>query len=269
MTRQTILYVFVTYVKIAPIPFIIISKVYKRRIKLAQFQDLTGQRFGRLTVIERAPNIKRPCGVTVVRWKCQCDCGSIIITDGVALRRGDSKSCGCLQKEVASQMVRKRPPKNTYDLTGDFGIGYINNKNKAVFYFDLEDYDKIKGYTWYSSHGYISTRERGNQKLLRLHRLVMNAPSNKVVDHINHNPLDNRKENLRVCNQSDNTINRKSAKNYTGVQGVRLMPSGKWETRLTYHGKVYIKRFPTLEEAVSYRKQLEEKYFGEFRYKEN
>ena len=236
---------------------------------MAQFQDLTGQRFGRLTVIKRAPNIKRPCGITVVRWECQCDCGNIIITDGTALRRGDSKSCGCLQKEVALETVKNRPPKNTYDLTGKFGIGYINNKNKAIFYFDLEDYDKIKNYTWYSSHGYISTRERGSQKLLRLHRLIMNAPSDKVIDHINHNPLDNRKENLRVCNQSDNTINRKSAKNYTGVRGVRLMPSGKWETRLTYHGKVYIKRFPTLEEAVNYRKQLEEKYFGEFRYKEN
>lgn len=234
-----------------------------------KFQDLTGQRFGRLLVIERAPNIIRPCGCTVVRWRCLCDCGKIIETDGTQLRRkGGSKSCGCLQKEIASKTSRNRIPTNTYNLTGSFGIGYIHNKNNTQFYFDLEDFDKIKNYSWYSFYGYICARERGSQKPIRLHRLIMNAPPDKVIDHINRNPSDNRKENLRICTQGDNTLNKKRKTNNPWGPGVRLMKSGHWEARLTYQGNIYVKTFATFEEAYGYRKKLEQKYFGEFAPKE-
>ena len=59
--------------------------------------DLSGKRFGRLTVISRAPNLKP--GVT--RWNCVCDCGNKTITTSVALYTGRSKSCGCLHRETA------------------------------------------------------------------------------------------------------------------------------------------------------------------------
>lgn len=63
------------------------------------FIDMTGQRFGRLLVIERveSPNKKR------TMWRCLCDCGNITITDGVFIRSGDTRSCGCIQKEWASK----------------------------------------------------------------------------------------------------------------------------------------------------------------------
>jgi hypothetical protein len=53
--------------------------------------DLTGMRFGRLIVLKRAPN--RRCKV---RWHCKCDCGNSTRACGVSLRRGHTRSCGCL-----------------------------------------------------------------------------------------------------------------------------------------------------------------------------
>ncbi|MBQ4495407.1 MAG: hypothetical protein II968_06525 [Selenomonadaceae bacterium] len=72
-------------------------------------KDLTGQRFGRLTVLEYA-GMKRRCA----QWKCQCDCGNEIITDGCSLRRGRTKSCGCLNKEMFLQRVTKHNMSDTW-----------------------------------------------------------------------------------------------------------------------------------------------------------
>ena len=70
---------------------------------MSRFIDLTGQRFGRLTVIERAENDRRG----QVRWRCACDCGGASITYGVSLRSGDTRSCGCLAAEVTSKRSKK------------------------------------------------------------------------------------------------------------------------------------------------------------------
>lgn len=60
--------------------------------------DLTGQKFGRLTVVKRAEN--SPKGEA--RWQCVCDCGNEHTVCGSYLRNGKSRSCGCLNKEVAA-----------------------------------------------------------------------------------------------------------------------------------------------------------------------
>lgn len=62
---------------------------------MPNFINLLGQRYGRLVVIEQAPNIEKRTA-----WKCKCDCGKEIITTGNSLRRGDTKSCGCLNNEL-------------------------------------------------------------------------------------------------------------------------------------------------------------------------
>ena len=59
--------------------------------------DLTGQRFGRLSVVERAENTK----FGAARWLCKCDCGNHTIVIGDELRKGNTSSCGCYAKEVA------------------------------------------------------------------------------------------------------------------------------------------------------------------------
>lgn len=62
--------------------------------------DLTGQRFGRLTVLERDKNVSSTKGAY---WICQCDCGNKKSISSGSLRQGLTKSCGCLNKEIISQ----------------------------------------------------------------------------------------------------------------------------------------------------------------------
>lgn len=63
------------------------------------FNDLTAQKFGRLTVISREQTHKKPGGGRVIMWKCQCECGSTLIVSGDNLKSGHTQSCGCLQIE--------------------------------------------------------------------------------------------------------------------------------------------------------------------------
>lgn len=67
----------------------------KEKAANSNSKDLLGQKFGRLTVIEKTN--KRNKGSIV--WKCKCDCGKIIETSSIYLTTGDTKSCGCLQKD--------------------------------------------------------------------------------------------------------------------------------------------------------------------------
>lgn len=69
--------------------------------------DLTGQRFGRLTVIERAENHGRQ-----TYWKCRCDCGNFKEVNGAKLKNGHTKSCGCLQtKRIVKSNIQRNPHK--------------------------------------------------------------------------------------------------------------------------------------------------------------
>ena len=71
--------------------------------------DLTGQTFGRLAVIERAENLYPVPGYSSgkVAWRCRCECGRECITTGAALRKGQTKSCGCLAREAGRVNARK------------------------------------------------------------------------------------------------------------------------------------------------------------------
>lgn len=96
------------------------------------------------------------------------------------------------------------------------------NKNKWCL-IDLDDYD-ILFYNLFryqsnrNSTGYVYTGK--NEKL---HRLIMNPPKNKYIDHINGDGLDNRKSNLRVVSRAENGRNRKlNLNNKSGIKGVRL-----------------------------------------------
>ncbi len=78
---------------------------------MAKAIDLTGRRFGRLTVVERSENRGK-----YVAWKCLCDCGNEKIATAYSLIRGTTLSCGCLQKENTIKMNKER--KSYKDLTG-------------------------------------------------------------------------------------------------------------------------------------------------------
>jgi hypothetical protein len=134
----------------------------------------------------------------------------------------------------------------------------------------IRHYSIVITYKWYlSSNSYVMTR-KGN-KLVSLHRLITKATKDEVVDHINHNKLDNRDENLRKCTQSENMRNQGVRTNNTsGVTGVTWDKSrSKWEAYVRINGKtIHLGRFSSKEDAVAARKKAEEEYFGEFRYQE-
>ena len=65
--------------------------------------DMVGKRFGRLIVLERAGNVG-PCAA----WRCRCDCGNEIVTNGSCLRRGQTRSCGCLLEERVIDLTGQR-----------------------------------------------------------------------------------------------------------------------------------------------------------------
>lgn len=97
------------------------------KCKYCKAQSLVGQKFNRLTVIAR--EIKN----NKTMWKCQCECGNIIVVRGDSLKSGHTKSCGCLQKEKVAQL-------NFKDITGQkFGRLTVtrrsNNKDTSGNYY--------------------------------------------------------------------------------------------------------------------------------------
>lgn len=233
---------------------------------MGKVSDLTGQKFGRLTVIKRAENHRSPNGQTRAQWLCMCDCGNpnpVIVTTS-NLKRNNTMSCGCYQKERTSQTNKKY---NTYDLSGEYGVGYLSNSNKQ-FYFDKCDYDKIKEYCWLSSGEYIIARNGNrNISLSRLIMGVINAGNDILVDYKNHNTYDNRKCNLRIVDTQKNAMNKRLLNsNVSGVAGVRF-ENNKWVAYIKVnYKKIWLGSFDAFEDAVNARKAAEEKYFGEYSY---
>ena len=74
----------------------------KEKIKSLNFQDLTGKKFGMLTVLYRDGYKYSKSGHPRITWMCQCDCGNTIIVNGGDLTNGDTKSCGCLKQGKSS-----------------------------------------------------------------------------------------------------------------------------------------------------------------------
>lgn len=70
--------------------------------------DLTGRRFGRLTVLERDGTYTLDSGDCNPTWHCRCDCGAECIVMGRNLRMGSTRSCGCLRREVSRERGKAR-----------------------------------------------------------------------------------------------------------------------------------------------------------------
>lgn len=80
--------------------------------------DLTGQRFGRLTVLHRDANRIWQNGAISVRWVCRCDCGATVTVLANSLRKGATKSCGCAHEELCSQHHPNRKHGGSFQKSG-------------------------------------------------------------------------------------------------------------------------------------------------------
>lgn len=134
---------------------------------------------------------------------------------------------------------------------------------------DKEDYDRIQkdfnNIKWCVSknRNNLYVQKRTNKGKIYLHRYILGNPKG-IVDHINHNTLDNRKNNLRIVNNADNLRNGvKRANNTTGVNGVYYRKDrNKYVARIKVNYKsINLGSFDTLEEATKTRKNAEIKYW--------
>lgn len=238
-----------------------------------------GDVFNNLTVVSKGEDIiekdrssKR--GYNIRRsWNCMCSCGTYKekIREK-SLVSGRIKSCGCITYPNKIKSIIQNLNSNEFDLSGEFGVGY-DSKGKP-FYFDIDDYEKIKEYRWIvKNNGYVESQTRKSidfqQKCLSLHRYVLNIDDKNVhIDHINHKPNDNRKNNLRIVNRFQNQANSKTRiDNSSGTKGVYYCNTrNRWVATLQENNRQHAKSFKTKEEAIEYRKVLEEKYQKEYSY---
>ena len=143
------------------------------------------------------------------------------------------------------------------DKTISIIIRNDDNEKICESIIDIEDYLIIKDFKWYlGNNGYLMS-DSDNQRNY-LHRLILNKPT-EYIDHINRDKLDNRKCNLRLCNQSQNGYNRKLNKNnISGYKGVSwINDKRKFKSQIKNNYKVYfLGYYDTKEEAaLAYNKK--------------
>lgn len=126
----------------------------------------------------------------------------------------------------------------------------------------------LNNYKWHVNSNYVRGYARG--EVVKMHRLIMSAPKGVEVDHINGNPLDNRRENLRLCSHAQNMANRKvnstSASGYKGVNYDKNMSRRKrWAASIHHEGRrIKIGRYFTKEEAARAYNKVASKLKGDF-----
>jgi hypothetical protein len=150
---------------------------------------------------------------------------------------------------------------------------------------DAADYEWLSQWKWHTRIRHGKTAYAG--RLQRIEKLPNHRKSHlilmarqicglergdkRVVDHINHNTLDNRRSNLRICLQGQNARNRRKDKdNTSGYKGVsRNKQNGKWIVRIRFnYRQITVGTFISLEDAAKAYKDAANSLFGEFAYKE-
>lgn len=231
---------------------------------MSKCKDITNFKFNRLTAIKFEYKKKN-----IHYWSFKCDCGKIIIARKNAVTSGIQKSCGCLQKEKVSKKGC-----NEFIIKENYAIMIVERlKQKIEVLLDKEDVERVKNIgRWHALYDktlktpsyYICNRGGRSTKKrrgIRLHRYIMNCPDDMVVDHINHNTLDNRKQNLKICTQFDNQQNlRSKVCEQTGVY--QRKKTGLWVANITKNKKRFYKEFKTKKEAILKRKEWEKELYN-------
>lgn len=208
---------------------------------MGKFQDLTGQKFNLLTVLERDYSKKR------VAWKCKCECGNYTIATSDLLKRNEVKSCGCLNHKPKHNLTKTRlhriwiqmkqrcnnPKADSYCKYGGRGIKVCNEWNNK-------------------ENGFLNFREW--------------ACNNGYSDELSIDRIDTLKgyspENCRWVDKEIQTLNRKVKPGKSGCVGVTANKKGGWIAQIYFKGeRIYLGTHRKLEDAIKARKEAEIKYF--------
>jgi hypothetical protein len=127
------------------------------------------------------------------------------------------------------------------------------------------DFVEISKYKWRLGGKYARNNNLGQMHRFILEKMLSSKiPKNMEVDHINHNKLDNRRENLRLCSKSENQANSIRKVGRLGYKGV-ISHRRKFEARIQKDGKkIYIGLYDTPQEAESAYKLKSVELFGDF-----
>lgn len=145
----------------------------------------------------------------------------------------------------------------------------LTNKKEEIIVDESNYYDLLK-YSWFiNRHGYaisydINRNYINDRKLLKMPNHIMKT--DKIIDHIDNNRINNKKGNLRIVTIHQNTMNRSKSKNKSSQYiGVYLSKSNKWVSKISLNGKtIFLGRFKCEIEAAEARDIATKKYFGEY-----
>ena len=160
---------------------------------------------------------------------------------------------------------REEPPEPT-----EKGVRHIPLTRGKFAIVDEADFERLNRYKWHAIciRGKWYARRCPGGKPIMMHREIMNAPADKLVDHIDGNGLNNRRCNLRLCTQQQNMQNRRPLIRTSKFKGVWYCKrTRKWVATIVLDGKtIHLGRFDDeIEAARAYdRKAIE--LFGEFAY---
>lgn len=223
--------------------------------KSMEKNELVGKRYGKLTVLSFSYKNERGHSF----YLCHCDCGADVVKRSDRLISG--KSIGC--KRCSWRRLWK--PITLDDCTLIVPL----TQNRYAF-IDSEDFDKIKDHSWCLGPRGEYAQTNINRIPVKMHRLILDFPEQEI-DHINGNSLDNRKQNLRVCDHVQNSKNKMKYKNNTsGFKGVYFSKTlNKFITYVTNnYKKIYFGMFNTAEEALIVYKNKSQELYKEFFYNE-
>lgn len=208
--------------------------------------DLVGQKFGRLAVIERAEkNGKR------TMWKCVCDCGELRVVWGDSLRRGSTKSCGCLDRELSLKRFTTHGKTGTPEYLVWKGMRQrCNNVNSTCYY-------------KYGKRG-IKICDRWSLFENFLSDMGMRPSEKYSIERIN-NDGNYCPENCRWETATKQARNqRKRHDNKSGRRGVVwYKPSNKWLAKIGVDYKsIHLGYFDKLKDAIVARELAEGRYWN-------
>ena len=133
---------------------------------------------------------------------------------------------------------------------------------------DDEDFESLSKNKWTMSTGGYAYRKKPKNKYLAMHRQIMNVSKDQTIDHINGNPIDNRKQNLRFCTDVQNGFNtgKRRGKTTSKYKGVSLCSKDKkWKAYININKKcTYIGSYKTEKEAAKAYNYVAEKLYEEY-----
>lgn len=204
--------------------------------------NLTGQRFGRLVVLREVENHISPSGTKYRQWECQCDCGNKVNVLQTSLRKGATKSCGCLQDVF----------KET-DLTGQ-RIGQLTVMSKT-------DAAPLSGNTIWKCTCDCGNIKSYTTKILLSGKVCSCGCVRKENGH-------KRVEENAFGIYKDTCITRIKSEtpgknNKSGVTGVhKASDSNSWIAEIRVQKRhIYLGSYSDIEDAIKARKEAEKMYF--------